>query len=118
MLAPSGGGPLIPLVADNKDAIVALCRQHGVRPLALFGSAATGTFDEATSDLDFVLECADYGPGVSRRFIAFASALEELFDRPVDLVFESKLSDPEFRFAVLETQEVLFDAEQGDEAAA
>jgi len=40
---------MIPLVADNKDAIVALCKRYGVRRLALFGSAATGAFDEATS---------------------------------------------------------------------
>ena len=109
---------MIPLVADNKDAIVALCRQYGVRRLALFGSAATGTFDPATSDLDFVLEFSDYGPGVARRFILFADALEAVFGRSVDLVFESKLTDPTFRHEVLSTQEILFDAEQGDEAAA
>lgn len=109
---------MIPLVADNKDAIVALCRQYGVRKLALFGSAATGSFDPATSDLDLVIEFADYGPGVARRFITFANALEAMFGRSVDLVFESKLKDPDFRRAVQDTQEVIFDFEQGDEAAA
>ena len=113
-----GPAAKIPLVADNKDAIVALCRQYGVCRLALFGSAAKGTFDPGKSDLDFVLEFADYGPGVAGRFIAFADALEALFERSVDLVFETKLTDPGFRLEVLSTQEVLFDAGQRDEAAA
>lgn len=41
---------MITLIEDNKDAIVKLCKQYGVRRLALFGSAATGAFDPATSD--------------------------------------------------------------------
>jgi uncharacterized protein len=109
---------MIPLVADNKDAIVAQCRQYGVRRLALFGSAAKGTFDPRRSDLDFVLEFADYGPGIARRFIGFADALEALFGRRVDLVFETKLTDPGLRDDVLSTREILFDAAQSDEAAA
>lgn len=109
---------MISLIEDNKNAIVELCKQYGVRHLALFGSAATGTFDPATSDLDFVLEFADYGLGVSRRFIMFADALEAMFGRSVDLVFRSEMKDPAFRQEVLETQEVLFDADQGRKAAA
>lgn len=109
---------MIDLVRDNKDAIIQLCKQYGVRRLALFGSAATGAFDPATRDLDFVLTFADYGPGVARRFIMFADALEAMFDRSVDLVFESKMNDPGFRHEVMSTQEVLFDADQGRKAAA
>jgi len=109
---------MIPIIDDNRDAIAALCRQYGVRRLAVFGSAVKGTFDPATSDLDFVLEFADHGPGVASRFIYFANALEALFDRSVDLVFESKLSDPEFRTEVLSTMEVVFDADQRQQAVA
>jgi uncharacterized protein len=109
---------MIALIEDNRDAIAALCRQYGVQRLAVFGSAVSGTFDPATSDLDFVLEFADYGLGVSGRFIYFANALEALFGRPVDLVFESKLSNPYFRAEVLSTMEVLFDAGPRKDAAA
>lgn len=99
---------MIALIADNRDAIADLCRQYGVQKLAVFGSAVNGTFDPATSDLDFVLEMADYGPGVSERFILFANSLEELFDRDVDLVFETRLTDQGFRKNVLSTMEVIF----------
>jgi hypothetical protein len=36
----------------------------------------------------------------------------------VDLVFESKLKDPDFRRSVQDTQAVIFGVKQGDEAAA
>ncbi len=42
---------MIALIEENMEAIVELCERFEVRRLALFGSAATGTFDPATSDL-------------------------------------------------------------------
>jgi predicted nucleotidyltransferase len=84
---------MIPLIENNRYAIVALCKTYGVRKLAVFGSAVRGDFDPATSDVDFVLKFEDYGPGVARRFIALAGALEDLLGRRVDLVFESVVKD-------------------------
>lgn len=109
---------MIALIEDNRDAIAALCQHYGVRRLAVFGSAVKGTFDLATSDLDFVIEMADYGCGVSERFIYFANALEALFGRSVDLIFASKLRDPEFRTEVLSTMEVVFDGDRRRQAVA
>ncbi len=109
---------MIALIENNRDAIAALCHEYGVRRLALFGSAVKGTFDPATSDLDFVIEMADYGRGVAGRFIYFANALEALFGRSVDLVFESKMRDLEFRTEVLSTMEVIFDGDRSRQAVA
>jgi predicted nucleotidyltransferase len=109
---------MIAIIEDNRTAIVELCQQFGVRELALFGSAATGAFDPATSDLDFLLELSDYGPGVGRRFMKFAVALEDLLGRPVDLVFESVMNDPDFRRSVLDTQQLLYDDPPGAKAIA
>lgn len=109
---------MIPLIEDNREAIVALCKTYGVRKLALFGSAARGDFDPATSDVDFLLEFADYSPGVARRFIGFADDLERLLGRRVDLVFESVIKDPDFMREVQRSQEILVDGGTGAEAAA
>jgi len=46
---------VIALVEDNREAIFALCERFGVRRLALFGSAATRTFDPETSARDFLV---------------------------------------------------------------
>ena len=100
---------MIALIDDNRETIIALCEQFGVQRLAVFGSAVKGTFDPETSDLDFVVEFEDYGRGIAKRFIYFANALEALLDRSVDLVFESRMSDAEFRKNVLDTMEIMFD---------
>lgn len=93
--------------------------QHfGVRKLDVFGSAATGAFDLATSDLDFVVEFSDYGPGIATRFIDFADELERFFGRSVDLVFDAKLTNPYLRESVNATREPVFDASRDSEAAA
>ena len=51
---------------DAKRADLAnLCRQFGVARLEVFGSAADDTYDDATSDLDFLVEFLpeqDLGP--------------------------------------------------------
>lgn len=70
---------MIALIDDNRDAIVALCKQYGVQRLAVFGSAVKGTFDPAASDLDFAVEFEDYGPGIGKRFMRFIVAVEDLF---------------------------------------
>lgn len=77
---------LPPIVADKRAEVVALCERYGVRRLDLFGSAAKGTFDPATSDLDFLVDLGEYGPDVARRYLGLAEELEALFGRSVDLM--------------------------------
>lgn len=53
---------MISLISSWKHEIEALCKSHGVRRLELFGSATTGAFDSARSDLAFIVN-----PGVYER---------------------------------------------------
>jgi predicted nucleotidyltransferase len=106
------GGATIAPIEQHKAALAALCRRFGVRRLDLFGSAAQGRFDPATSDLDFVVEFADAGaPGYARRYIEFAEALEALFRRPVDLLTERMIGSPQFRETLARTRRRVY--EQG-----
>ena len=43
------------IIEQNKDRLIELCRKYKVVELDVFGSAATGDFDEETSDLDFLV---------------------------------------------------------------
>lgn len=61
---------MIDLIIDNLPAIVALCEKHGVRKLEVFGSATSDRFDPETSDVDFVIDFLDYGPGIADRFFS------------------------------------------------
>lgn len=79
---------MIDVVADNLEAIRALCREYDVARLDLFGSAATGDFVPGRSDIDFLVEYrpeADLGPWVRRHF-ELRERLAQLLRSPVDLV--------------------------------
>jgi uncharacterized protein len=109
---------MIPLVAERRDEIAELCRRFGVRRLDLFGSAADGRFDEATSDLDFVADFADpLVPGYADRYFDFTEALEVMFGRPVDVVTERSIKNPYFRRTVDATRQLVYDGRDATTAA-
>ena len=108
--ADKEGDTMIAVIAQHEEALAALCRRFGVRRLDLFGSAVQGRFDPATSDLDFVVELADAGaPGYARRYIELAGALEELFQRPVDLLTEPMIGAPHFRETIEQTRQRVYE---------
>src|SRR5579864_2540166 len=83
------------IIDANLPALRALCRRFGVRRLDLFGSAATGRFDPARSDLDFLVE---FEPGErGAPYFALREALSSLFRRKVDLLTEAALDNPYLR---------------------
>jgi predicted nucleotidyltransferase len=100
--------PMLPLLADRLEPLRELCDRYGVDRLEVFGSAAKGLFDPASSDLDFIVRMTDQGKkGYARRFCSFADALEALFGRPVDLLTESMIKNPYFRKDVDASRRVL-----------
>jgi predicted nucleotidyltransferase len=97
-------------VEQQRLALVKLCQRYRVRELQLFGSAATGAFAPATSDLDFVAEFADtQDADYADRYFDFAEALERLFNRPVDLITKRAIRNPYFRAEVERTAQVLYE---------
>ena len=97
------------IITDHQAEIDALCRAHGVRRLELFGSAATGDWDAASSDLDFLVSFRAESPwGVHRDL---GRALEQLFERRIDLVREREFENPYFRQSVEDSRTHLW----GDE---
>ena len=84
---------MIAPIEDNREAIAALCERYGVRRLAVFGSAAKGTFDPETSDVDFLVDIGDFDDRVGRRFMRLLVGLEDLMGRPIDVVTEPVRKD-------------------------
>jgi len=115
---PANGTMVNGLIEQHRDAIRALCQTYGVRRLDLFGSAATGAFDAATSDLDFVATFADTRSfGYADRYLGFAEALEALFGRPVDVITERSIRNPYFRLAVEASRQPIYDERDAPAAA-
>lgn len=76
-----------PSIATVLPEIRTLCRQHGVKRLELFGSAARNDFDPARSDVDLLLEWDSGAAGsLPGRWWALEEGLRRLLGRKVDLV--------------------------------
>ena len=78
---------MIELVKEHRGRIHELCVRYRVRRLDVFGSALRDDFDDATSDVDLVVE---FDAGAARdglqSYFGLKADLEALLARPVDLV--------------------------------
>ena len=102
---------MIPLIEDNQAAIHQLCQRFHVARLEVFGSAANGQFDEARSDLDFLVEFRPLEPGrLADAYFGLLAELSRLFNRKVDLVTPKAIRNPYFLRAVNQTRRMLYAA--------
>ena len=88
---------MISIVELNLDKVKEMCIKHAVTELYLFGSAVSGSFN-SDSDLDFAvvfnkaLKPIEHGDA----YFGLKDDLEELFQRPIDLVSYRALKNPIF----------------------
>jgi predicted nucleotidyltransferase len=74
-------------ISNRRDALIELCRRHGVTRLEVFGSAARGDdFDFGRSDADFLVTFSAESRNDLTVFTDLERDLEALLGRPVDLV--------------------------------
>jgi hypothetical protein len=96
-------------IDNRREALADLCRRMGARRLDLFGSAARGDFDPATSDLDFVVEFDDLPPvQYADAYFALKESLEALFGRQVDLLTPAGLENPYLRDRVNAERQLVY----------
>lgn len=94
-------------LSDYSQDLTNLCVAYNVKRLELFGSASRDDFDSLTSDLDFLVEFVESSSlGPFDRYFGLKEALENLFDRSVDLIEVKAIKNPYFRQAI-ETDRVL-----------
>lgn len=91
----------------SQDAIASFCRQHGVRKMAIFGSAVTGRL-QPQSDVDVLVE---FRPDRIPDFFELDKMEQQLSSlmggRPVDLVTSNALH-PRIRSRVLREAQVQY----------
>ena len=76
---------MIELVASRKTEIAAICRRRGAQALWLFGSAAKGTWDAATSDIDILVDLGPHDARYARRLMQTIVDLEHPLGVQVDV---------------------------------
>ncbi|WP_047490087.1 nucleotidyltransferase family protein [Terriglobus sp. TAA 43] len=98
-------------IESRREQIVAICREHGVARLLVFGSVTRDDFNPETSDIDFLVQ---FLPGAERgwmsEFTDLKEALQKLFGRKVDVISERALKNPYMIESVDQDKELLYAA--------
>ena len=98
-------------VAERAVELEQLCRRYGVLRLDLFGSAVSGPYRPEESDLDFVVEFQELSTAAyAEAYFGLLEALEQLFERPVDLVSGPAIKNPYFRQSLEKTRTLVYEA--------
>jgi uncharacterized protein len=97
------------LIEQKRAEIARLCRQHRVRRLEVFGSAARGVdFHPESSDADFLVEFEPGShPGLDT-FFDLKHGLEEVLLRKVDLVQPQAVRNPYLLQSINRAREVVY----------
>lgn len=99
---------MVSIIDKHHEELVDLCRRHYVKRLDVFGSAVTNDFS-LLSDIDFIVE---FDSAVNNRrfdnFFEFHRGLEDLFDRPIDLVEPGGLNNPYFIRQIEQTRRNIY----------
>ena len=86
-----------PLIEGKREELNRLCERFNVQRLELFGSAADGSFNPETSDLDFLVEFLPLQAGEHfDAYFGLLEALQDMFHRHIDLVEIKAVRNPYF----------------------
>ncbi len=100
-----------PLIEARKPELKALCKQHRVRRLELFGSASRQDFDSEHSDVDFLVVFEPAAPEQhAKRYFDLLAALQDLFERRIDLVEIDAVSNPYLRSGIDQSRTTVYAA--------
>ena len=105
------------ILSPFADQLATLCQRYHVDKLYLFGSATTDRFAQ-DSDLDIIVRflSVDLPPeDRGQLYWDLLTALEQLFDRKVDLLTDKKFDNPYFHQEVEKTKTLIYDRSQSAE---
>ena len=90
------------------DEINALCIQHKVKSLYVFGSVLTDHFSEK-SDIDLVVDIDTSDPfDYADRYFDLKFALQDLLKRPIDLLENKAIKNPFFLKNIERSKSLLY----------
>jgi predicted nucleotidyltransferase len=79
-------------LAITEEKLIEVCRQWNIAELALFGSVLREDFRE-NSDIDLLISFAPDAPQGLLTLVRIKHQLEDLLDRPVDLVIKEAIQE-------------------------
>ena len=99
-----------PLIENRHEDLARLCCRYGVRRLQAFGSVLRDDFDAWRSDIDLLVEFKPEAAADFANFLDLKQALEELFQRPVDLLEPHTIGNRRLRHHIDPGKAPIYDA--------
>ncbi len=91
-----------------KNEINALCANHKVKSLYAFGSVLTPQFSKR-SDIDLIVDFDEIDVNnYADNYFDFKFSLQEIFNRPVDLLEAQAIKNPYFKQVVNQTKQLVY----------
>ncbi|SRR5690606_2855671 len=91
----------------------ALCKLHNVKNLYAFGSSVTDSFDEASSDIDLLIEIDENDPlERGEKLLDVWDKLEDFFQRKVDLLTQTSIKNPVLRKSIEASKILIYDGKK------
>jgi len=95
-------------LAAYKQEINELCENHNVKSLYAFGSVLSSNFN-TNSDRDLIVEFKNIDvKDYADNYFDFKFSLEDIFNRPVDLLEEQAIKNPYFKQVVNQSKELVY----------
>jgi predicted nucleotidyltransferase len=96
------------IVTQHKNELARLCAQNKVRSLYAFGSVLTNRFNN-DSDIDLVVDIDEENPlKYADYYFNLFYALQDLFNRPVDLLENRAIRNDYLRREIDNTKELIY----------
>ena len=96
------------IVERNIATVSDLCKQHKVKNMYLFGSILTNKFSPE-SDIDLLVNFGDVNLyHYFDNYMELKDGLEQLFNRPVDLLEEQTVKNPVLRRSIEQNKKLIY----------
>ncbi|MFZ4725428.1 MAG: nucleotidyltransferase family protein [Paludibacter sp.] len=96
------------LIDKNIDKINSLCKEYSVKQLFVFGSVLTSKFNKK-SDIDIIVDFEDIDLyKYADNYFDLKTALENVFNRDVDLLEEKAIKNPYLKQSIDSTKQLIY----------
>jgi predicted nucleotidyltransferase len=97
-------------IHQSPKEFMSLCKNYDVKNLYAFGSSITENFNEASSDIDLLVELNTEDPlKRGQNLIDLWDKLEAFFKRKVDLLTSSSIKNPILKRSIDATKILVYD---------
>lgn len=96
------------LISQHQATLLELCNRYKVKTLYAFGSVLSNNINK-DSDIDLIVHFKDIPvKDYADNYFDFKYSLQNIFNRPVDLLEEQAIKNPYFSIVVNQTKQLVY----------